>query len=518
MRSLRARVNALVIAFAVTLLGLALVASWAIREIDRTQDQLVLRVGVARVAAKDLEVALLDQETAIRGFALSGTDEFLEPGIVGLDDEEAAGAEIRDALGTTPSVAAALDAVGTAGQTWRDEVAVPAANLVIAGRATEAVALLEEGKATFDVVRDALAALNDVLFEVRADAVADIDRAKAVLNAVAVGTGLVLLAGGVIVVVALRRSVLGPLDQLGQDTRVVTDGDFEHRIERVGPTEIAELAEMIELMRTRITFELEEVGRAREAIAAQAEELERSNRDLEQFAYVASHDLQEPLRKVAGFCQLLQRRYGGTLDERADEYIHYAVDGAERMQVLISDLLSFSRVGRTTERFEEVDLGKVVVAAWAQVERPDSARLEVRDELPVVAGDRALLSALFANLFGNSVKFAGDEPPVVEVTAERTDGMWHLSVSDNGIGVPPEFADKIFVIFQRLHTRDAYEGTGIGLALGKRIVEFHGGSITLGESDAGARFDITLPVLAEPDVLVAPPEATVPNRPEGLPT
>jgi signal transduction histidine kinase len=516
MRSLRARVNVLVVGFALTLLALALVAVWAIRELDRTQDRLVSRVGVARVAAKDLEVALLDQETAVRGFALSGDDEFLEPGIAGLDEEQAASEEIRNALGSTPSVVAALDDVSAAGQAWRDEVAEPAARLVIAGQAAEAVVRLEEGKASFDAVRADVADLNDVLFDVRADAVDDIDRARTVLWAVAGGTGLVLLAGGVIVTVALRRSVLRPLDELGEDARIVTAGDFEHRIERVGPQEISELAEMIELMRTRITLELEEVRRAREDVAAQAQELERSNRDLEQFAYVASHDLQEPLRKVAGFCQLLQRRYGGTLDERADEYIYYAVDGAERMQDLISDLLSFSRVGRTTERFEPVDLGEVVDAAWAQLDLPDGARMAVSGELPVIAGDRALLSALFANLFGNSMKFAGEDPPQVAVATRRVDDVWHISVSDNGIGVPAEFADRIFVIFQRLHTRDAYEGTGIGLALGKRIVEFHGGSIVLGESEAGARFDITFPALTDPDAIGRPPEAIVPYRPEGM--
>jgi signal transduction histidine kinase len=518
MRSLRARVNVLVVGFALTLLALAVIAGWAIRELDRTQDRLVLRVGIARVAAKDLEVALLDQETAIRGFALSVDDEFLEPGVVGLEEADAARSQIEGALGSEASVAGALDAVRSAGQMWRDEVAAPAARLVFAGQQAEAVALLEEGRSTFDTVRAAVADLNRVLLDVREDAVSDIDRARTVLVVVAVGTGLVLLAGGVIVTVALRRSVLDPLDRLGQDARTVTEGDFEHRIEQVGPREIAELAEMIELMRTRITLELDEVRRAREDVAAQAQELERSNRDLEQFAYVASHDLQEPLRKVAGFCQLLQRRYGGTLDERADEYIHYAVDGAERMQALISDLLSFSRVGRTTERFEPVDLGAVVATSWTHLERPDGAHLELVGELPVISGDRALLLALFTNLFGNSMKFADEEPPRVDVTAERTEDTWHVSVVDNGIGVPPEFSDRIFVIFQRLHTRDAYEGTGIGLALGKRIVEFHGGSIALGESEAGARFDITFPALADPDAIGPPPEATITHRPEGMRT
>jgi len=516
MRSLRSRLNTLIVAFAVVLLVLGAVASLALRQLDETQDDLVQRVQPARVAAKDLEVALLDQETAVRGFALTQDQAFLEPGMAGLDVEEAAAEQIVGAMGASSEIGLGLDGVRAAAADWRGEVAAPAAALVLEGRGAEAVALLEAGKASFDLVRAELVALNDVLVEVREQSVADADRASDVLRVVAVATGVVLLAVAIMVIVGLRRSVVQPLDRLGADARVVTDGDFEHAIERVGPTEISDLAAMIELMRTRITLELDEVRRARVELADKAEELERSNRDLEQFAYVASHDLQEPLRKVAGFCQLLQRRYGGSLDERADEYIHYAVDGAERMQVLISDLLSFSRVGRTTERFEPVDLGAVANDAWHQLDRPDGAQLEVADELPVIAGDRALLLALFTNLFANSVKFAGDAPPVVRIGSERTEDGWHLSVSDNGIGIDPEFADKIFVIFQRLHTRDVYEGTGIGLALGKRIVEFHGGAISLGAADAGAHFDITFPALVAPDAGVPAPDRATPHPPEGL--
>ena len=219
---------------------------------------------------------------------------------------------------------------------------------------------------------------------------------------------------------------------------------------------------------------------ANQRLEEQAEELERSNRDLEQFAYVATHDLQEPLRKVASFCQLLQRRYGGQLDERADQYIAFAVDGAQRMQRLINDLLAFSRVGRTTEGFEPVDLDAVATAAVAQLE---AMRAEVDGsvelgELPVVRGDRTLLRQLLVNLVGNALKFRRpDVPPQVRVRARQGWRRLGDHVADNGIGIEPEFADKVFVIFQRLHARDSYPGTGIGLALAKKIVEYHGGRI-----------------------------------------
>jgi light-regulated signal transduction histidine kinase (bacteriophytochrome) len=256
-------------------------------------------------------------------------------------------------------------------------------------------------------------------------------------------------------------------------------------------------------MRQQIVRDLGVVGRtkqqleeANELLERQAEELTRSNRDLEQFAYVASHDLQEPLRKVASFCQLLQRRYAGQLDERADQYIAFAVDGASRMQRLINDLLAFSRIGRITSGFTDVDLDRVVAEAANQLD----ARLEqsggelLWSDLPVVRGEEALLSALLTNLVGNSLKFRHPErPPRVRVSAERVGDEWQISCEDNGIGIEAEFADKVFVIFQRLHPKDMYPGTGIGLAIAKKVVERHGGRIWA-ESGAsgGARFCFTL--------------------------
>jgi light-regulated signal transduction histidine kinase (bacteriophytochrome) len=259
-------------------------------------------------------------------------------------------------------------------------------------------------------------------------------------------------------------------------------------------------------MRRQIAAELAEVRAARaqiewvnDQLKLQAEELTRSNRDLEQFAYVASHDLQEPLRKVASFCQLLQRRYQGQLDERADQYIAFAVDGAQRMQRLINDLLAFSRIGRLTSGFTDVDLNQVLEQVRSQLEprAGDDAEISWPD-LPTVEGEEPLLTTLFVNLVGNSLKFRRpDVQPVIRITAEGDDREWRINVRDNGIGIEAEFADKVFVIFQRLHAKDAYEGTGIGLAIVKKIVEYHGGRIWLDlDATEGTSLWFSLPLLA----------------------
>ncbi|MFD0539397.1 ATP-binding protein [Actinomadura luteofluorescens] len=237
----------------------------------------------------------------------------------------------------------------------------------------------------------------------------------------------------------------------------------------------------------------------------QTEELRRSNAELEQFAYVASHDLQEPLRKVASFCQMLERRYGDKLDDRGRQYIAFAVDGAKRMQALINDLLSFSRVGRMSRPEDSVDLDDVVRQALDNLStlcEETGAEVDVA-ELPDVAGDRTQLVQLFQNLVGNAIKFRREGvPPRVTIDVRRTGDEWEFGCSDNGIGIDPRYADRIFLIFQRLHSREEYTGTGIGLALCKKIVEYHGGRIWLAagehaepdaEAATGTTFRWTLP-------------------------
>ncbi len=237
--------------------------------------------------------------------------------------------------------------------------------------------------------------------------------------------------------------------------------------------------------------------RVEKALRAEKEELARSNADLEQFAYVASHDLQEPLRMVASYTQLLARRYRGKLDDEADEFIEFAVDGANRMQDLIHDLLAFSRVGTQGKPLVETDCDGVVRRVLNNLRmaiQETGARITVGD-LPTVAADGDQLAQVLQNLIGNAIKFHGDEPPEVQVSAVRGDGEWVFAVRDNGIGLDAQYADRIFIIFQRLHGRAEFPGTGIGLALCKKIVSRHGGRIWVeSELGKGSTFSFTLPI------------------------
>ena len=232
-------------------------------------------------------------------------------------------------------------------------------------------------------------------------------------------------------------------------------------------------------------------------LAKKVEELARSNNDLEQFAYVASHDLQEPLRMVAAYTQLLGERYSNKLDENAQKYIRYATEGALRMQTLVQDLLAFSRVGRN-RRSTPVTCGAVVADALQNLQAAlqESGAIIHYDGLPTVSGDRMQLLQLFQNLIGNAIKFRGELLPVIWVSAVPGPAEWIFSVTDNGIGIAAEHVEAIFVIFQRLHTHAEYAGNGVGLAICKKIVEQHGGRIWV-ESKAGngASFKFTLPAI-----------------------
>jgi signal transduction histidine kinase len=215
------------------------------------------------------------------------------------------------------------------------------------------------------------------------------------------------------------------------------------------------------------------------ALAGKVEELARSNADLEQFAYVASHDLQEPLRMVSAYTQLLAERYRGKLDEQADKYINYAVDGAARMQSLIRDLLAFSRVGRQETALRITDCNEIVGQAMRDLQGAilESGAMVTHGPLPRLMASSSQLKQVFQNLIANGLKFRRSEAPVIHISAERQGPDWIFSVADNGIGVSAEHAESIFIIFNRLHTRTDYPGNGIGLAISKKIVERHGGTI-----------------------------------------
>jgi PAS domain S-box-containing protein len=239
---------------------------------------------------------------------------------------------------------------------------------------------------------------------------------------------------------------------------------------------------------------------AQQELRAYAHRLARSNEELQRFAYVASHDLQEPLRSIVSFSQLLERRYRGKLDAEADEFIGFIVEGGNRMQQLIQDLLKLSRVGTRARPLERTDAGTIIADALRLLEaaiREAGATVVVDDDLPPVMADPDQLAQVFSNLVGNAIKYRRPEVPLeIRISAERTDGMAEFAVTDNGIGIEPEYFDRIFEMFRRLHTHDRYEGTGIGLAIVKRIVERHGGTVRVESVPGeGSTFFFTLPTV-----------------------
>jgi PAS domain S-box-containing protein len=246
-----------------------------------------------------------------------------------------------------------------------------------------------------------------------------------------------------------------------------------------------------------VTFrDITERKQAEEELKKLSDELARSNADLQQFAYTASHDLQEPIMVVAGFVNLLARRYKGKLDEKADEFIEYAIDGTKRMQVLIKDLLDYSRVGSTGRSFTPTDclsaLDKAVFNL--QIVLKASGAVITHDDLPTVMADSSQLIRLFQNLISNAIKFHGKEAPRIHISAKQKEDEWIFSFKDNGIGIDPKFSDQIFVMFQRLHTKKEYPGTGIGLATCKKIIERHGGRIWVeSEPGKGSTFFFSIP-------------------------
>ncbi|WP_238488692.1 sensor histidine kinase [Actinoplanes flavus] len=512
--TLRVRIVALCGAAGVLLGGLGVVAAITAAANNQQVDDILDRVNPMRAAGETLNTALVDQETGVRGYAITGQEHNLEPYRNGLAQESLQISRIESYLEPGDSeIRAALDVVRERAVAWRVKVAEPLIQTV-RGDGTEAAQQRIEASGTreFDEVRAAVQVMQDRILELRArsaDAARDSSQA---MVAIEIAAAVIILFTGAFLLLLLDRLVSRPILDLAGQVRQVAAGDYDRHIEgRYGSPDLAGLAADIDRMRQQIASELSEVREARQQVEwinqqlqSQAEELTRSNRDLEQFAYVASHDLQEPLRKVASFCQLLQRRYAGQMDERADQYIAFAVDGAQRMQRLINDLLAFSRIGRLTTGFTDVDLNKVLAEVKSQLETRAGEGAEISwSGLPTVEGEEPLLTTLFVNLIGNSLKFRRpDVPPVVRITAELQGREWHVNVRDNGIGIEAEFADKVFVIFQRLHARDAYEGTGIGLAIVKKIVEYHGGRVWLDvDVPEGASINFTLPALPGAEAL-----------------
>jgi signal transduction histidine kinase len=499
-RSLRRSLNVLTVAIAVLLVLITVVSSIALLRLVDARHTLLDQIDPASLSADQLQLAYVDEETGVRGFILSRNPLYLQPTVSGLTVQRGETRALNADLREQPDLLPLATRAEKAAHSWQTTWVEPA--ILATGKGSDAYAsplAQAVGKQLLDRARAEFNALNAQLAMRRSQGGANLNSATNVL-AVVVGGGIALLVGGLVLLrVGLRRLVTTPLGQVAADARKVSQGDLSHEISAPEPIEILELGIDIEAMRLRIVRELREVEAARHELDERNEDLRRSNTELEQFAYVASHDLQEPLRKVTSFVRLLQQRYEGQLDERADQYIEFAVDGASRMQQLISDLLAFSRVGRNTDRFEHFPMGECVVAALDNLDASiveTGTHVEVA-ELPDAWGDRALVVSLWQNLIGNSVKFRSEEAPLIAIGVEPAGGQWQFSITDNGIGIEPRFADKVFVIFQRLHGRDSYPGTGIGLALCQKIVAFHGGRIWLDTGhQSGTRICFTLPMAA----------------------
>jgi signal transduction histidine kinase len=486
-----------------TVFSVAAVVTGALALAHQSQqrDRIANTLDPAALAAAQLYTGLLNQETGVRGYALSGKPNVLAPYTAGLAAEQAAVARLRPILpGLPPASVADLNQALAQARDWRTRYAEPTIRHIQATGKPEVVPSFEQANTEFDALRVKMAIFQTDVSGARHQALDSARQASTELDVV-----LLVIAICLAVVVAglaavLRAAAIRPVDILAAQARRVADGDFDYEVPQMGPREIRGLAADVNTMRMRILRELSAVREANEALAEHAAELQRSNSELEQFAYIASHDLQEPLRKITSFCQLLQRRYAGQLDEKADQYIDFAVDGAKRMQVLINDLLAFSRVGRSGQVLGPVACDAALAAAKANLSDQigQAGAVIEAGRLPVVRAQLTLLTIVFQNLLSNALKFKGERPPRIDITAARDGSFWVLSVTDNGIGIEPQYADRVFLIFQRLHDRSAYPGTGIGLAMCRKIIEYFGGRIWLDTSVAhGARFCFTVPALPD---------------------
>jgi signal transduction histidine kinase len=437
-----------------------------------------------RHVARNLVITVLEAESAVRGYLLTGREEFLDPYA---DAVAAATLNLERAkrlLGEHPDYEGAVRRID---RLAREELAIL---LEVRSAPSEArqLVLLSRGLLVRQDLREELDAIvarkNAELAEARAAA----QDSRAMSTVIIAASLLLGLLGGVLAMGAFSSGVARRIRRLEENAARLAGG-APLRSLPAGNDEIGRLGRAMEATSGRL-------ARAREVIEERNLELERSNKELEQFAYIASHDLQEPLRIVAGYAELMSRRYRGKLDDDADEFIGYMVEGVRRMQALIDDLLQYSRVGTRGREPEPTDVGGALAQALRNLGRTlkeAGARIEAA-RMPTVTADEGQLVQLFQNLIGNAVKFHGEEPPRVRVEAQRRNGEWEFAVTDNGIGIEPDYGEQIFEIFQRLHGRDEFAGTGIGLAICRKIVDRHGGRIWVESTPGrGSTFRFTIP-------------------------
>lgn len=413
----------------------------------------------------DIRANMLEAETGERGYILTGQDSFLAPYERGLAHIHQNLKEVRDLTSDNPRQQRALDRIEPLITARLGELTDRVELRRQRGLSAGVIAVREgPGKQLMDQIGAIIAQMQQEEARLLRQRSADLEVSSQTTKVVivfgeALGFFFLLIAGWVI------------------------------------QKEMTQRRNAEEAVR-RLNAELELKVFARTAqLAERAKDLERSNSELQQFAYVASHDLQEPLRTISSFTQLLAKRYQDKLDDKAREFINFAVDGSKRMQTLINDLLAYSRVGTQAKPLQPVDCNTVLDRVLKSLERAvrDSGASITRDPLPNVLADDVQLGQLLQNLIANALKFC-QGPPRIRVSAEPAGDLWKISVRDNGIGISPEHHDRIFVIFQRLHTKQQYPGTGIGLAICKKIVERHGGRIWVQPGlGGGSIFSFTIP-------------------------
>ena len=445
--------------------------------------------------SESLLQSLINMETGVRGFLITGEEPFLDPYDRGRADftEHLQGA--RALMREARDQNARLDRLADLERAWNDALIAPAlaqrreaASLDEGLRA--AAARAQERKSAMDGMRGVIRQIEDRENELLAERAARAQQRRANFERILWGAGLfAILLTGALAAIAARAA---------------------HQV-KLAAAQLENSNAQLRAAKALADAEIEQRRAAEEKLRGAVEDLQRSNAELEQFAYVASHDLQEPLRAISGCVQVLQKRYGGQLDARADQFIAHAVDGAQRMQNLINDLLAYSRVGTHGKPFEAVEMDKVAARALQNLsERIRETGVEVtRDELPAVWGDGGQLELVLQNLVSNALKFRGEREPQVHIgyelrRVEELDAALtqHVfSVRDNGLGIETQYFERIFVMFQRLHTRTEYPGTGIGLAICKKVVERHGGTIGLHSvPEQGTTFWFSLPQLT-PEII-----------------
>lgn len=335
------------------------------------------------------------------------------------------------------------------------------------------------------------------------------DQKEAFAPAINLGKSIALIGIAALLFIALfsyllAKSFTKPIRQLLRGTEEIANGNLGYQIINKTGDEFEFLSEKFNLMsdslRDKDTKLKNWSKELEQRVTERTEELSHSNADLERFAYVASHDLQEPLRMVSSYLQLLEKRYKNQLDNDASDFIGYAVDGANRMKTLINDLLSYSRIGTKGKEFNSFDCNIILERVLSTLKLAiNEAKAEIiHDPLPIIMADEIQVEQLFQNLIGNAIKFKSNHIPKIRIGIKKELDNWVFSIQDNGIGIDPQFFDRVFVIFQRLHSRSEYPGTGIGLAISKLIVERHGGRIWIeSEPEKGSTFYFTIPILGD---------------------